>query len=226
VSPRRAHARRLLGLALAAAVVAGLLATAAYRELVVDSASAAAQRLGAAATQALAPGAASESEARGVRRAQIALGEYEKGVAESPPHCNCGAEIDEYTGGVHKQWCTYFASWVAEEAGLAVTGDEDSGSWRTLNSQDFMRKLQQQGTWYPAAEVEARDLRPRPGDFVVYRRGPSGSGLGHVDVVIAPTADGRATLVGGNLHDRVLLRSDFDYEGHYGFLGFGRPEKD
>ena len=51
-------------------------------------------------------------------------------------------------GDVYKrqQWCTMFASWVANEAGSPLY-NEKTKSWRLINSRDFAANLEKNGTW-------------------------------------------------------------------------------
>jgi hypothetical protein len=160
----------------------------------------------------------------GAKRAEIALQEYRKNVIEVPRGCNCGVEIDKYTEGNPAQWCTMFASWVAKEAGSPLI-DERSGAWRFLNSRLFTEHLKLHGTFYSREEIAANNIQPRVGDFIIFWRGNVEDNLGHIDVVVNVTGDGRADLVGGNIRDRVEFRGDFPYAENYGFLGIGRPEK-
>lgn len=161
----------------------------------------------------------------GAKRAQIALAEYRLGVSESTRGCNCGPIVDKYTGGLRAQWCTMFASWVANEAGYPLI-NEKTHSWRIENSRDFAANLQANGTWYSREEVIKNNIQPRIGDFIVSWRGDFEDNLGHVDIVVSPgSSAGSAGLVGGNLKDNVKYR-EFPYLEYYGFLGFGRPEKD
>jgi len=164
------------------------------------------------------------AEYYGAKRAEIALQEYRKNVIEMPRGCNCGPEIDKYTEGSPAQWCTMFASWVANEAGSPLI-DERSGAWRFLNSRMFTEYLQAHGTFYSRDEIVAKNIQPRIGDFIIFWRGNMEDNLGHIDVVAAVTGDGRADLVGGNIRDRVEFRGDFPYRDNFGFLGIGRPEK-
>lgn len=162
----------------------------------------------------------------GLKRAEIALQEYRKGIVEQPRGCNCGPEIDKYTEGALSQWCTMFASWVGQEAGSGVY-NEKTDSWKIVNSRDFATYLEQHGTWHSREEVIEKNLQPRLGDYVVYWRGNFEDNLGHVDIVVdTGSTPGSAGLVGGNLGDRVEYRENFPYLNNYGFLGFGRPEKE
>jgi len=160
----------------------------------------------------------------GAKRAEIALQEYRKNVIEVPRGCNCGVEIDKYTEGNPAQWCTMFASWVAKEAGSPLI-DERNGAWRFLNSRLFTEHLKIHGTFYSREEIATNNIQPRVGDFIIFWRGNVEDNLGHIDVVVNVTGDGRADLVGGNIRDRVEFRGNFPYQDNYGFLGIGRPEK-
>lgn len=165
------------------------------------------------------------AEYYGLKRAEIALQEYGKGIVEPVPGCNCGPEVDKYTESTPAQWCTMFVSWVAREAGSPMY-DERTKSWRFMNSRLLIEHLKLNGTWFSREEVIAKGLQPRLGDFVFFYRGELEENLGHVDVVVDISgAPGTAGLIGGNIRDRVLYRENFPYQQHFGFLGFGRPEK-
>lgn len=159
----------------------------------------------------------------GFRRAELALSEYELGVIEQPLGCNCGPRVDLYTENTPMQWCAAFASWVSKEAGSPFDND---GSWKIGNSREMSRYLEEFGTFHTREEIIDQGLTPRPGDFIIFFRGDFEEQLGHVDVLLNVTGDGRGDLVGGNFDNRVTLRSDFPYLDYYGFLGFGRPEID
>lgn len=164
------------------------------------------------------------SDYYGAKRAEIAMAEYNKGVKESTPGCNCGPDVDKYTEGLRSQWCTMFASWVTKEAGSPMTNSKTK-SWKISKSRNFAENLQKNGTWFSREEVIANKLEPKTGDFIVYWRGDFTDELGHVDIVVNPgTTPGYADTVGGNLRDQIVLRN-FPYRDNYGFLGFGRPEK-
>jgi hypothetical protein len=160
----------------------------------------------------------------GVRRAEIAIKEYRKGVAESTVGCNCGPEVDVYTEGLHSQWCTMFASWVAKEAGSPLY-NQKAKSWKTLNSQDFAANLKENGTWYSREEILKNGLEPEIGDYLIYWRGGQDESLGHVDIVVEPSEKtGHTGTIGGNLNARIKYRK-LAFKDNYGLLGFGRPEK-
>lgn len=200
-----------------------------YIDLAHDAAASAEEKLATKIAEVEAAASASTEPAfkdhAGLRRAQIALNEYRKDVYEMPMGCNCGPEIDKYTQGYRAQWCTMFASWVANEAGTPLQ-NKKANSWRLVNSRDFAVSLAENGTWYSREEIIENNLQPKVGDFIVYWRGDFEDNLGHVDVVVdIDTRIGTAGLIGGNLEGRVKYRN-FPYLQNYGFLGFGRPEKE
>ncbi len=198
-----------------------------YREFFFDdtaSAKAAIQQDLAKIALPSTPTDAKPAEYYGNKRAEIALQEYAKNVVEVPRGCNCGPEVDKYTQSSPGQWCTSFASWIANEAGSPLI-DAHTKDWRISNSRIFTENLKLNGTFYTADEIMAQGLKPRIGDFVVFWRGNLEDNLGHIDVVVKVNDDGSAGLIGGNIRDRIAYREDFPFLHSYGFLGFGRPEK-
>ncbi len=160
----------------------------------------------------------------GLERARIALGEYKKNIKEKTPNCNCGEDIDKYTEGLRIQWCASFASWVSKQAGSPLNSGK---GWRIGKAQDIARYLEKNGTWVSAQDAKTKNIQPQVGDIVIFWRGHFEDNLGHADIVIStnPSEPGQATLIGGNIQNKVSLRENFYYSEHYGFLGFGRPEK-
>lgn len=160
----------------------------------------------------------------GLERARIALEEYKKNIKEKTPNCNCGEDIDKYTEGLRIQWCASFASWVSKQAGSPLNS---GNGWRIGKAQDIARYLEKNGTWVSAQDAKDKNIQPQVGDFVIFWRGHFEDNLGHADIVIStnPSEPGQATLIGGNIQSKVSLRENFHYSEHYGFLGFGRPEK-
>lgn len=79
----------------------------------------------------------------------------------------------------------------------AIT-DERPLAWRAA-----VRELRddaeqgRRGAWLPIDTVRAGAAHPEPGDLAIYSRGNPGSGLGHVDRVVAADATGALT-VGAN----------------------------
>lgn len=216
-----------LPVVLAAAALIGFFGYLSYREFMFDDTASAkadvqAQLLALIPEDKTAP---LPPEYFGLKRAEIALQEYGKRVNEATPGCNCGPEVDKYTESTPAQWCTMFVSWVTKEAGAPMY-DERTKSWRFANSRLLIDYLKLTGTWYSREEAIAKNLQPRVGDFVFFYRGELEENLGHVDVVVdVGGVPGTAGLIGGNIRDRVLYRENFPYQEHYGFLGFGRPEK-
>lgn len=198
----------------------------AYRTLVYKETASATRTIQTLSAQFAHPVTPTErAEATGVRRASIALQEYSKNVWETPRGCDCGPEIDKYTEGLHQQWCTMFASWVAKESGNPFA-DEKTGSWKLTNSRQLAEYLQSHGVWHSADEARAKNLQPRVGDYIIFWRGDFEDNLGHATIVIRAADGGKADIVGGNHKDHVAFDKDFDWLHNYGLLGFGRPEKD
>lgn len=161
----------------------------------------------------------------GALRAQIALGEYKKGVHEDVRGCNCGKDVDKYTLGLQKQWCAMFASWVFDAAGTPLSKNTSDDSWRIEQARSIADWLKQNGTWYDREDVLTNKIQPQIGDVVVFWRGDFEGNLGHADIVVGvdESRPGIADLVGGNIDNQVTYRQGYFYAEHYGFLGFGRP---
>lgn len=161
----------------------------------------------------------------GAKRAELAVAEYQKGVQEATPGCNCGPEVARYTLGLNKQWCAMFASWVMKEAGTPLTQQPADNSWRIEKARSIASWLDDNGVWYSRSEVLAGNIQPQVGDVIIFWRGDFEGSLGHADIVIDvdPSQPGFADLIGGNLKNKVYYQEDFFYAEHYGFLGFGRP---
>lgn len=160
----------------------------------------------------------------GARRALVAIGEQKAGVRETNKGCNCGQRVDQYTAGLHQQWCAMFVSWVFKEAGTPLKGPDKAVPWRITNARQIAAYLKKNGVWYPKEQVTREHLKPRVGDVMVFWRGNFEGNLGHADIVVGvdPNKPGHASLIGGNLYDKVLYRESSYFEEYYGFLGFGR----
>ncbi len=165
------------------------------------------------------------SQDYGVARAQIALAEYNKGIREETKGCNCGPEINKYTEGLEKQWCAMFATWVFNQAGTPVRGA--GKPWKVTKTRNIAPYLEKNGTWHSKEEIIADDLTPQVGDVMLFWRGNFEGDLGHADIVVAVNEDkpGFASLVGGNIDDKVTFRDNYYYKNHYGLLGFGRIDQ-
>jgi hypothetical protein len=128
----------------------------------------------------LAPEAASQGAIVKVAESQVGQGEH-------PP----GSECTVY-GPCGEEWCSLFASWVWQHAGVPLPGPT------TLYGSS--------GALYEwAAEHGGRVLpataRPSPGDAVFYGKGPSDSA--HVGIVVRVLHDGEIETVEGNYAGQV-----------------------
>lgn len=127
----------------------------------------------------LAPEAASSS-------AIVKVAESQVGQGENPPGSNCTVY------GPCEEWCSLFASWVWQHAGVPLPGST------TLYGYS--------GALYEwAAEHGGRTLpataRPSPGDAVFYGAGPTDSA--HVGIVVRVLHDGEIETVEGNYAGQV-----------------------
>jgi hypothetical protein len=116
----------------------------------------------------------------------VRVAESQVGQGENPP----GSECTIY--GPCEEWCSLFASWVWQHAGVPLPGPTALYGYS--------------GTLYTwAAEHGGRVLppiaRPSPGDAVFYGSG-SGESL-HVGIVVRVGADGQITTVEGNYAGQV-----------------------
>jgi CHAP domain len=127
----------------------------------------------------LAPEAASSSAIARVAESQI-------GQGENPAGSGCTVY------GPCEEWCSLFAAWVWQHAGVPLPGPTAlygySGSLYTWASSHGGRLL-------PAS------ARPSPGDAVFYGTGPSASA--HVGIVVRVLADGEIETVEGNYAGQV-----------------------
>lgn len=166
-----------------------------------------------------------DQSSRGLMRAQIAVKEYEKGVKEDTKGCNCGNQVDIYTQGVNKQWCAMFVSWIFNEAETPLSRSKEN--WRISKARNIASYLESNGNWHSKEEIISKDLNPKVGDVMVFYRGNFEGNLGHADIVVEvnESKPGYASLIGGNLDDKVTLRKDFYYKDHFGLLGFGNIDK-
>lgn len=131
------------------------------------------------------PGAASSSQIVRVAESQL-------GQGEQPPGSNCTIY------GPCEEWCSLFASWVWQHAGVPLPGSTAtygySGSLYTWAKESGGRIL-------PATAT------PAPGDAVFYGSGPSESA--HVGIVQRVYPDGRITTIEGNYANHVALVGPF-----------------
>ncbi len=179
-----------------------------------------------AAAQSLnSPSPASPQTNYGARRALVAIKEQKLGVREAKKGCNCGPRVDLYTAGLRQQWCAMFVSWVFKESGTPFQGPDKTAQWRITNARQIAAYLQKSGVWYSKDYVLRHHTQPRVGDVMVFWRGNFEGNLGHADIVVGvnPREPGHASLIGGNLFDKVTYRESSYFAEYYGFLGFGRP---
>jgi len=116
----------------------------------------------------------------------IEIAKRELGTTEIP-----GAEdnprIVKYGKGTTKDdetpWCSYFVSWVCEQAGLPFTNKGTARSWLEIGN-----------------PVE----KPKVGDVVVYWRGKKDGWQGHVGFYMGEN-NGKIKTLGGNQRNKVSI---------------------
>jgi cell wall-associated NlpC family hydrolase len=135
----------------------------------------------------------------GQRIAAIATAEL--GVSEQPPGSNDAPRIAQYrtatAGSGVGPWCSYFTSWVAQQAGVPV-GPSGQGIGYVPTVKQW---AESQGRYIPAGSGA-----PQVGDLVVFDRGGDGV-LDHIGVVTGVRPDGGISTVEGNSSDKVSARS-------------------
>ncbi len=140
---------------------------------------------GGCSVSTLAPEAAGSSQIVRVAEGQIGQGEHPEGS-------NCTIY------GPCEEWCSLFAAWVWQHAGVALPGSTAlygySGSLYTWAREHGGKTLP------PTA-------RPAPGDAVFYGAGPSESA--HVGIVAQVLPDGEIVTVDGNYDGRVTRVGPF-----------------
>ncbi|MEZ5120013.1 MAG: CHAP domain-containing protein [Solirubrobacterales bacterium] len=142
------------------------------------------------------------------RMLQIASAEV--GQAEQPPGSNDSARIAQYrtatAGAGVGPWCAYFASWVANQAGVPL-GEAGQGFGAVQSVAEWAQRT---GRWTPAGAGT-----PQPGDLVVW-------GARHIGIVESVGADGSISTIEGNSSDRVSRRTyDATAGGATGFVRVG-----
>jgi hypothetical protein len=134
---------------------------------------------GQCSASVIAPEAASAPEIVKIAESQVGQGEH-------PP----GSEHTIY--GPPEEWCSLFASWVWQHAGVPLPGSTAlygySGALYTWVAEHGGRVLP------PSA-------RPSPGDAVFYGSGPSESA--HVGIVVRVLSNGEIETVEGNYANKV-----------------------
>lgn len=123
----------------------------------------------------------------------VKIAESQVGHGEHPEASNCTIY------GPCEEWCSLFASWVWQHAGIPLEGPTAlygySGSLYTW-------------TQTHGGHVLPASATPSPGDLVFYGKGPSESL--HVGIVVHVLADGRIETVEGNYDNHVTRIGPFN----------------
>lgn len=123
----------------------------------------------------------------------VRVAESQLGQTEHPAGSNCTIY------GPCEEWCSLFAAWVWQHAGIALPGPTAlygySGSLYTWVAEHHGRVL-------PSSS------RPSPGDAVFYGTEPSASL--HVGIVIRVLSNGRIETIDGNYDNKVSRVGPFD----------------
>ncbi len=144
----------------------------------------------------------------GQRMVQIA--EAEVGQAEQPPGSNDSPRIAQYrtatAGSGVGPWCAYFASWVAQQAGVPL-GEAGQGFGAVESVAAWGQRT---GRFYtPGTQI------PQAGDLIVW-------GGRHIGIVESVGADGSINTIEGNSSDQVSRRTyGPDGGGATGFVRVG-----
>jgi hypothetical protein len=158
---------------------------------------------GGCSTSTLAPEAAGSSQIVRVAESQIGQGEH-------PPGSDCTIY------GPCEEWCSLFAAWVWQHAGVALPGSTAlygySGSLYTWAREH-------------GGKVLPSTARPAPGDAVFYGAGPSESA--HVGIVAQVLPGGEIVTVEGNYDGRVTRVGPFSPAAPVGeaapIYGYAQP---
>lgn len=122
----------------------------------------------------------------------VRVAESQVGQGENPPGSDCTIY------GPCEEWCSLFAAWVWQHAGVALPGSTAtygySGSLYTWTREHAGRVLP------PAAT-------PAPGDAIFYGTGPSDSA--HVGIVVQVLPNGQIVTVEGNYDGHVTRVGPF-----------------
>jgi hypothetical protein len=140
----------------------------------------------------------------------VRVAESQIGQGEHPPGSDCTIY------GPCEEWCSLFAAWVWQHAGVALPGSTAlygySGSLYTW--------VREHG-----GKVLPSTARPTPGDAVFYGAGPSESA--HVGIVAQVLPDGEIVTVEGNYDGRVTRVGPFSPAAPVGeaapIYGYAQP---
>lgn len=148
---------------------------------------------------------------------QIALGELKAGAREIPTGSNLGPFVTKYLkpAGLKppQPYCASAISWCfkegAEQLGIPMPFHYSPGAL------SLFHQLQDKGWEIKAAKVQ-------PGDLIFWHRGPTNSGLGHVEIIQFGMNEGKIQNIGFNHTSQV---ETFHYEQAQwkkNFVGFIR----
>jgi hypothetical protein len=139
----------------------------------------------------------------------VKVAESQVGESEQPPGSNCTIY------GPCEEWCSLFASWVWQHAGVPLPGATSLYGYS--------------GSLYTWAQTHGRVLpataRPTPGDAVFYGTGPTHSA--HVGIIVRVLTDGRIETVEGNYDGKVSRVGPFPPSAPIGerapIYGYAQP---
>lgn len=97
-------------------------------------------------------------------------------------------DYTKYTGGIHANWCAFFASWIYNQAGYPIHESTKDGR---LGAVQQIWDIGQEGGRFNYHSVDS-GYTPKPGDMVIQKNNAS-----HVNIVIAIEGD-TITVIGGN----------------------------
>jgi peptidoglycan hydrolase-like protein with peptidoglycan-binding domain len=133
-----------------------------------------------------------------VRQKIVSIAASQVGVRETAGNCN--------PYGSCAFWCAMFGTWVWQKAGVNVPDEAFTGAWFN---------------WGVTNGHSTRGHRGlRPGDAVMYGTGPADTTTSrHVDLVEKVHPDGKITVIGGNVDNKVTRRvKDPSAAGIYGYV--------
>lgn len=136
--------------------------------------------------------------------AALAAARADLGVRETSP--NRGSRVDQMLANVGLDnasrsgdgypWCAAATTtWIQEGSKASGVTPPIEGS---AMAQEIMRQLQAAKRWTDAADLGDARFSLRPGMVLVWTRGPTGSGLGHVGVVDHVVNAGNVVTIEGN----------------------------
>lgn len=143
--------------------------------------------------------------ARGRAALRVAVDEVSAGASEQQGN-NRGPFVAKYLNGLIKppaDWCAGFVSWCFDQH------PDGCPFGYTLGARDILKRCRQRGWVY-----DHRTIDPKPGDIVVWRRGPLEGWQGHVGLVFEATAGGVLHTIEGNKGAYPSRVRSFSYVRH------------